>query len=193
MQLRYVVVLLTVTGTSLARGQARSMDPNFIPRVNVAVGYNLVRSNAPPANCNCFGLNGGFASVGFAITPWLTAAGEITGSHGSHISTLGQNLTLTTYTAGPRATLHFARVRPFAQALFGVGHGSDSYFPRGANSYSTSATSFAYTLGGGLDIRLMRKLDVRPAQVQYLHTAFPNGVDDSQNHLLYGAGVVLKF
>lgn len=192
MRLIPCVVLLSAVATPLAKGQTGYLDPNFIPRVNVAVGYTFVRGNAPPAVSNTFGTNGGFVSAGVALRPWLTAVGEVTGSHANHIGPLGQDLTLMTYTAGPRITMHYARVTPFAQATAGVGHASDSYFPR-SSTYSTTATSFAYTLGGGVDVKLSRRLDLRPVELQYLHTAFPNGANDSQNHLVYSAGIVMKF
>ncbi len=192
MRLISCAVLLSAVLTPLAKGQAGYLDSNYISRVNVALGYNFVRGNAPPAVSNTFGTNGGFASIGIMLRPWLSAVGEVTGSHANQIGPLGQNLTLLTYTAGPRVTLHYARLTPFAQVTAGAGHASDSYFPRDS-TYSTTATSFAYTLGGGLDLKLSRRLDLRPVELQYLHTAFPNGANDSQNHLVYGAGVVVKF
>lgn len=192
MRLISYLVLLSAVATPFARGQAGYLEPNFIPRVNVALGYTFVRGNAPPAVANTFGTNGGFASVGVTLRPWLSAVGEVTGSHANHIGPLGQDLTLMTYTAGPRVTAHYARFTPFAQATAGVGHASDSYFPR-STTYTTTATSFAYTLGGGLDLKLSRRFDLRPVELQYLHTAFPNGANDSQNHLVYGAGIVMKF
>ena len=42
-------------------------------------------------------------------------------------------------------------------------------------------------------MKLSSRLDLRPVSLQYLHTAFPNGTNDSQNHLLYGVGLVIKF
>ena len=138
MRLLSSVVLLSAVVTPLAKGQAGYLDPNYIPHVNVALGYNFVRGNAPPAVSNTFGTNGAFASVGFTLRPWLSAVGEVTGSHASQIGPLGQSLTLLTYTAGPRVSLHYARFTPFAQATAGVGHASDSYFPRGS-TYSSTA------------------------------------------------------
>ena len=58
MRLISCAVLLSAVLTPLAKGQAGYLDPNYIPRVNVALGYNLVRGNAPPAVSNTFGANG---------------------------------------------------------------------------------------------------------------------------------------
>ena len=186
-------LLVTFFGVPSAIAQAGPQDPaNFIPRYTVALGYQNVRANAPPGSCDCFDMNGGFASVSVKLKYWLSAAGEVTGGHAKDIGPLGQDLTLTTYTAGPRVTFRGKRFLPFAQALFGTAHGSDSYFPT-ANSYTTSATSFALSTGGGLDIHLNPHIAVRAVEAQYLRTSLPNGSTNFENHLMLGAGVVFQF
>jgi hypothetical protein len=64
------------------------------------------------------------------------------------------------------------RFRPFAQALIGVAHASK--LPRLLQESSSgrvvsvlSGTGPAFALGGGLDIRLAKKLDLRVLQVDY--------------------------
>ena len=174
-------------------GQTGTMDPTtFLPRYTAGFGFNYIRANAPPAACGCFDMKGGFVSGSATITYWLSAAGELTGGHANNIGPLGQNLTLTTYTAGPRVNFRRQRFVTYAQALFGAAHGSDSYFPEGS-SYSTSANSFAFSTGGGLDYHLNHRFAVQILEAQYLHTGFPNGTDGSQNHLMLGAGLVVKF
>ena len=193
MTTKFAALLLVLSAApAVANAQATYNDPADIARYNLAAGFNYLRANAPPANCHCFGAEGGFVSAGITVKPWLTGVVEVTGSHASNISTLGQNLNLLTYTAGPRIVLRGSRFSPFAQALFGGAHGSDSYFPR-SNSFTTSASSFAYSAGGGLDIHLNHRFDVRAAHVQYLQTFFPNGTNDTQHHLQIGAGIVVKF
>ena len=137
-------------------------------------------------------MNGAFAGIDFHLKPWLALTAEATGGHANNISNLGQDLTLITFAAGPRLQYHYHRFVPFGQALFGAAHGSDSYFPTGS-TYSTTATSFAYTAGGGLDINLTHHIAIRPLEVQLLHTSLPNGTTNVQRHLLTGAGIVIKF
>lgn len=63
------------------------------------------------------------------------------------------------------------RLRPFGQALVGVGHASD--MPRVLQSSSPktvnvlSGTGSAFVLGGGIDIRLTRNLDLRALEIDY--------------------------
>lgn len=193
LRLTLAPVLLALVLTSA--GNAQQMSPGSAatpPRFDVSLGYNYIRANSPPAACTCFSMNGGYASAAYHATNWLSVAGEFTGGHASKISTLGQDLTLTTYLFGPRVQHPMSRFVPFAQILFGGAHGSDSYFPSGG-SYTTSASSWAFSAGGGADFSLNRRFSIRAVNVQYLRTAFPNGANNSQNHLMVGAGIVVKF
>jgi peptidoglycan-associated lipoprotein len=81
---------------------------------------------------------------------------------------------------------------PYADVLFGGAYGSDSYFPT-ATSSTTSASSWALSAGGGLDVNLTRRLAIRAFDVDYLRTALPNGTNDAQNYLMIDAGIVFKF
>lgn len=193
---RFLVVVLSglfFAAAPAARAQAGPMDPTaFLPRYTAGFGFNYIRANAPPTSCGCFAMNGGFLSGSAEIKYWLSAAGEITAGHANNIGPLGQNLTLTTYTAGPRVNFRRQRFVTYAQAMFGAAHGSDSYFPEG-NSYSTSANSFAFSTGGGLNYHLNHRFAIQILEAQYLHTGFPNGANNGQNHLMLGAGLVVKF
>jgi len=137
-------------------------------------------------------MNGGFAAADFQLSNWLGITGKFTGGHANNISALGQNLTLMTFMAGPRVSLPYGRFTPFAQGLFGAAHGSDSYFPTSTGS-ETSATSFAFSVGGGADFNLTDRFAIRLADIEYLRTSFPNGAGNTQNHLEAGIGLVFRF
>ena len=190
-----IIVALGLGVVGVTAGLAQS-KPQFkhldVPRYDLSIGYNNIRANAPPADCNCFNMNGGSVSGAVHLTNWLAIAGEFTGGHSSNISPLGQGLTLTTFTAGPRVTYVWRRFIPFGEALVGGAHGSDSYFPSSTSS-SSSASSFAVSTGGGLDIKLDKRFSVRALEMQYLRTSFPNAVNNEQNHLMIGAGLVVNF
>lgn len=192
--LRNKLALVLVTlGVSAAAAQQRPADPvTVVPRFDLSLGYNHINANAPPGISNYFGPNGGYVSGAYHFNDWFSIAGEFTGGHASNISALGQDLTLTTFMAGPRVSYPWHRLAPFAQIFFGGAHGSDSYFPSGT-SFSTSASSWAFKTGGGLDINLTRRFAVRVFDVDYLRTALPNGTSDSQNQLMIDAGIVIKF
>src|ERR1700760_1178969 len=182
-----VVALPTVWAQS--KPQFKLMDAT---RYDFSAGYNNIRANAPPGDCQCFDLDGGFIFGSVHLSDWLRIAGEFTGGHSSNISPLGQDLTLTTFTGGPQISHRFRRFRPYGEVLVGGAHGSNSSFPS-KNSSSTSASSFAFSTGGGLDFSLTPRFSIRAFDAQYLRTSFPNGTNNEQNQLMVGAGLVVKF
>jgi outer membrane protein OmpA-like peptidoglycan-associated protein len=185
--------MLLTLGSPAAFAQQETFTPtNAIPKYDIAVGYNYIRANAPPAGCDCFGMNGGFLSAGFRVNDWLGFAADATGGHSDNIGSLGQNLNLFTLTTGPRISYHYRRLVPYGQAMLGLAHGSDSYFPT-ATSYSTSASTYAFSAGGGLDYNLTHRYAIRAINAEFLKTGFQNGSTNTQNHIMLGAGIVIKF
>ncbi|GGG63070.1 OmpA family protein [Edaphobacter dinghuensis] len=193
MRLMNVALIFVMAGTSAAIAQQRPANStSTVPRFDLSLGYSNIRANAPPGGCDCFDMNGGYASVDFHLKDWLSIAGEFTGGHANNISMLGQNLTLLTFMAGSKISYTGHRLVPYGQVLFGGAHGSDSYFPTNTSSTS-SASSWALSTGGGLDLNINRRFAIRALEMQYLRTALPNGTNDAQNHLMIGAGIVIKF
>lgn len=186
------IVAILSGGSAFAQGPVNTT--NEATRFDVSVGYQYVKANAPPgAGCPCFGLNGGYASAGLHLNRWLSVEGKYTGEYSKQISSFGQDLTLMTYMAGPKVSYRVGRLVPFGQALFGGAHGSNSYFPT-TTGFTTTATSFAYALGGGFDVNITPRFAVRAIQADFLRTGFPNGTsDNSQRQLMIGAGLVVKF
>jgi opacity protein-like surface antigen len=83
-----------------------------------------------------------------------------------------------------------SRLKPFAHALVGVGiartefNGSDDL---GVIDDDISETGFAGAFGGGLDIRLSEKVDLRAVQLDYNPTRF---FDSTQHNFRIGVGFV---
>lgn len=85
---------------------------------------------------------------------------------------------------GPRVSIPVGNFTPFAEAMAGIAH-----ITNGGTLPSSSNTSFATALGGGLDYRLIRPLAVR-VEVDYLNTRF---YSTTQNALRFSTGLVLRF
>jgi outer membrane protein OmpA-like peptidoglycan-associated protein len=179
-------------GSSAAMAQQSPTYSEGPARFQISAGYDYVRANAPPGSCDCFGLQGAYASAGFGINSWLSIAVQATGQHGKDISALGQDLTLITFAAGPKISHRYGKIEPFGQLLLGGARGSDSYFPTG-NSSTATASSFALTTGGGLDFLLSKHFSVRLFEAQYVRSQLPNNVDNEQNELMLSAGLVFRF
>jgi opacity protein-like surface antigen len=76
---------------------------------------------------------------------------------------------------------------PFVQALFGGLRTTDGI----AQSTGTE-NNFAMTAGGGIDFEVSRHVSVRPIQAEYFMTKIPDGLNNRQDNLRIGAGVVLR-
>ncbi|GGH06369.1 OmpA family protein [Silvibacterium dinghuense] len=190
---KLLIGLLMLAGGAAAYGQrATPQDVDYTSRFDLAGGYNLIDANAPPASCQCFTMNGAFVEGDFNFKKWLGVAGMVTAGHATDISTLGQNLTLMTYMGGPRFLWNHSRLTAFGQFLAGGARGTGSYFPTSTGSKS-SAESFAFSTGGGLDFNLTPRIAIRTFNAQYLRTEFPNGSNGSQNQLQISTGIVFRF
>ena len=157
------------------------------------VDYNYVRANGPPGGCGCFSMNGGNAWAGYRLTtdsaPWANSARNTLGT-----STGQEKISrLFSYLFGPRFTLRKSdRWQPFGEVLLGGAHATGTFEPSFSGG-SGSFNSFSLVAGGGLDIHIMRHIDIRAIDADYYLTRFPNGVNGRQNNLRISAGVVFRF
>jgi outer membrane immunogenic protein len=159
----------------------------------VGGGYTYVRANAPAGGCGCFSLNGGNGWLAFNATESIAVVGEVGVQHASNVVGTGADLTLTSYLFGPRYTVRrFGRLQPFAQVLLGGAHASGSLAP-GSSGLEGSANAFATIAGGGLDVRLSEHFSLRAFEADYYFTKFGNGVNDRENNLRIGAGIIFRF
>jgi outer membrane immunogenic protein len=159
---------------------------------DVGAGYTYVRTNAPAGDCGCFSMNGANGWVGFHLGHGVAIVGELAVQHAGNIANTGADLTLTSFLAGPRYTVHaFGRLQPFAQVLLGGAHASGGLSP--SNSGFGSSNSFAAIAGGGLEFQLTERVAIRAIEADYYYTRFNNGTNDRQNNLRIGAGLVFRF
>jgi hypothetical protein len=169
----------------------------LLPR-DAGLRYGEQVSNSPAGNCGCFTLQGVAADATWNLGHLSSAlhlrlAADVGVEHTGNVNNAGYGLTLSSFAAGPRFTLPIKKTPAFAQALFGVAHGSGSEFPQSGNLLSQSANSFALDLGVGADYPVNKRLSVRILQLDYLRTALPNNSNDWQNNLRVGAGLTLRF
>jgi len=166
---------------------------------DLSLSYDYLRSNAPPDGCGCFSLNGGNAALAlhlrrssFAVVADLGVAHS--GSAAS-IDTTRYSLTLSTFTAGLRYQPRFrgGSLQPFVEVLAGLVHSSGTLVEGQDNVASNAGAAFAGLAGGGLDLRINRRLSLRLIEANYLATKIDNGVNDHQNNLRLNTGIVFHF
>ena len=195
---RTFALLLTIAAVSAAPvvAQAPGQAPNGKPRADLALGYNYVHSNAPPGSCDCFSMNGGNATFAWPLRSGQFAlAGDVTVAHAGTISSTGDSLTLSTFTAGVRylPPVGHSSLQPFGQVLLGVAHSSGTLVQGSNPGAANAGAAFAANFGGGLDLRASRRSSIRLVEADYLLTTFDNATNDHQNNLRVGAGVVIHF
>lgn len=102
------------------------------------------------------------------------------------------------YQFGPVYTFRWQRASAFTHALFGgISQGVSQTSPNGV---VPSYTSFLWSVGGGVDIKLSNRLSVRVAQLDYerhhVPVEGPSGAfftSSSTNGFRYSAGIVFRF
>jgi len=77
-----------------------------------------------------------------------------------------------------------------------VSSGFNSVFPNklGYNvDANNGANSIAIQTGGGMNVSLRGRLQLRAFEVNWLRTQFPNTTTNVQNNVRMGTGVIYKF
>ncbi len=136
-------------------------------------------------------------SASLSVLRWLGVKADFGYYQG--IALDGSSANVQTYLLGPEVRRP-GRFSPFAHVLLGVAHESTSMESISVGIedtlLGTSDTAFALALGGGVDIRVVGPVSIRPVQVDYLRTSFsqaqgPN--NNSQGQPRLSAGLVLRF
>ena len=162
------------------------------PRAEFALTYNWVHTNAPPADCGCFSMNGGSLDFAWRFTRTFSVVAEEGAVSASNVDGSNQGLILFNAAAGPRYTLPLhSRFKPFGQVLVGAVHADAGLSPGKLAIGSNNA--FSMLAGGGLDVRLSPHFALRAIQADYFLTMLNNRADDRQNNARISAGIVYRF
>ncbi len=156
---------------------------------NVFFGYSYY--NADLSSLGRSNLNGWTASLEGKIFPHVGLVADFSETYGSESVTIlcpgppcpSESIGAHEYNMlfGPRLSMSVGKIRPFAEALFGVGHVSTN----GAGS----DTSFATALGGGIDYRVIRPIALR-FEGDYVQTRL---FGPTQNNVRLSTGVAIRF
>jgi outer membrane protein OmpA-like peptidoglycan-associated protein len=192
-----------------AAKQNSSGGNSDVPKAELFVGYSYLRAvPAPAAGNRLMWMNGGSTSLALNFNRYLGIVGDFgayTNSEmrfqGGYVGTVdvdNPNVGALSYLFGPRISFrNHGRVTPFVQALFGEMHGNEVTLANCTFSCTLlpSEDTFAWTGGGGLDVRVHRHLAIRIIQAEYLMTRFQDystGETGSQNDMRLSAGLVFR-
>lgn len=171
---------------SLVLAQSRAFSD-----LPINVRFAATRANAPPGTCGCFFLVGGAADAAFRVLPGVSVAVEVGGNTVGHVAGTARGLSTITLLAGPRYTVPVGRLALSGQAMFGAARGLDADFSTGTRRTDT-ATAFGMALGGFAEVHFSHAVSLRVAQVDYVQTNLPNGIDNRQRNIRVGAGVTFR-
>ena len=197
MRFAFLIGLIVFCGaTALAQDET--------PLTEVGLQYQMLRVNSS-RNVPSFTANGGTASFQMNFMDHLAGVAEIGAEHNGNIHNVHLDNTWLTYLFGPRVSItkRSARFVPAFECLLGGVNVAASIksplLPDIPGARLTGGQiAFAMAVGGTLDIRLNRRLSIRPIQLDYVLTRLGsktllNGYETfNQNNLRYGAGVVFN-
>lgn len=148
-------------------------------------GYSFARFVSGGTGTN---LNGAMGSFGYNLKRWVQIVGD---TSYNFVTVSGTKNVLYGNHFGPR--IYYRRssrwgVTPFVEALVG-GSRLDTTVS-GTGGYKTSTNCISYKAGGGIDVRVGRRWEVRLIDVDYYRTSFGTGA--AQNNYWASAGVVLR-
>lgn len=174
------------------------------PPVEVFAGYSFVRPDGGGS------LHGWNASVAARLTRWVVIVGDFSGHYGSQsvrteiindpfpepfIIDADSDANMHTFLVGPKAAITFLgndQVTPFIHLLFGASRlSTDATIRFGDAIIDTKFAdiSFAFAIGGGVDLKLSDSVGLRLIQADYLGTNFGG---NSQANLRLSFGIVVR-
>ena len=182
------------------------------PRVETFLGYTYTRANSA-TNVPAFSMNGGGGQVAVNFNKWVGFVMDLGAVHNGNVGGLHIDNTVSNYLFGPRLSLRYSRIRPYFNILFGGAHFGTSVaaallepglpgqptqpiFVPGEGNLPVgpgqpvsarlvhSQTAFAFTTGGGLDIKINKWVSFRPVGLDYYLTRFQNmrSLNDNNQH-----------
>ncbi len=180
-----IIIALALFGT------AWPVDAQDAPKLEVYGGYYYVRFNvnasaAGGAPSETFNGNGGGGQLEYNLDNHLGFVADLAGYGATSTANGALVGGALTYLFGPRVNFRLRKVTPFGQVLFG---GIRTTAGIGQN---VSENNLALTAGGGIDFKVSRHVSVRPIQAEYFLTRLPDSLNNRQNNLRIGAGVVLR-
>jgi outer membrane immunogenic protein len=162
--------------------------------LDLTVMFSELHANAPVGGCGCFWMAGGIGELAVPVWRNFSAVAEVNGQHAAQIPGTDVGLGLIGGLGGLRLRFpNHTKLQPFGQALFGGVHGFDSYFPAPVGKLPTTYdTSFAMTIGGGVDIAVSRHIWIRALQADYYYSELRNVQGDRQNEFRLATGIVFR-
>jgi outer membrane protein with beta-barrel domain len=177
--MRWLWTVVSFSLLTLLAGAAWAQVPT---KGNVFFGYSYDRTSI--VSNDTANLNGWDFTLEGKFAPWIGLVADIDGHYGNHnFGGTSADIAAHNVLFGPRVSVQVERFRPFAEFMVGAGHISLS------NGISSSDTSFANAVGGGLDYRIAGPVTFR-GQLDWINTRF---FGHGQNGARFSTGIAVHF
>jgi Outer membrane protein beta-barrel domain len=148
--------LIFASFASMALHAQAGATAERLARIQVGAGLNIVQPDYNPGTIKGYSIYGDFD-----FTRHIGIEGDI---HKATVIT-PSDIAESSYLLGPRFVMAHGRFHPYGKALLGIG--IFNFQPVYVNSPSSSSTHKIYAFGGGLDINVKRRVNVRAIDVEY--------------------------
>jgi len=138
------------------------------------------------------------ASTEIAYAPWK-GLGFVAGGTGNAGTNLRGAVDIHTITffVGPRYTYNIGHISPtawnrkgsvYVQGKFGYAFATSGQYPvKGV--LTGNASSMDLEFGGGVNLHIYHRFDLRVVEMDLVHTTLPNGAENVQNSLRFATGI----
>jgi len=186
-RLRWSLLVLALTVSAAAQTETATVEK--LSRLDLSVNYVADIANAGPGACGCFAMHGGGTEEAYYFGPTTAMVLDLSVVHTSQMSGTNAGLGLATFLVGPRyAFRNSSRYLPYVQGQLGGVVGFDAIWP---GTSSKTASSIAWTLGGGLEMKYNHRVSFRLIEASFLNTRLNNNATSTQNNLKLSTGIVL--
>ncbi len=174
------------------------------PRFELFGGYNYLHTGIDNSAMGVLGtttsnLNGWDTALTVNLKKWVGLVADFSGNYGGQFQLSaddtstqgsGQRPFAYSFLFGPRFYLGKSnRVRPFAEGLFGGIHAQEGIIGLDSTTNVQTGTAFATALGGGLDLRLQKHIEIRAIEADYLVSRL---FSTTQNNARISAGIIFR-
>jgi outer membrane protein OmpA-like peptidoglycan-associated protein len=179
-------------------GQGSQAGSSRLDRFDFGLTFTEKLAKISNTTGTTFTLPGGSIDVAYNFPKWdrWAVAVDVQGETATKDVTLGYGLNQISYVGGPRYTFWRQKgvisgraANFYGEALFGGMHAWDSYFDNNGKAL-TAANSWALQAGGGLNLPIARRFDVRVMEIDYILTKLPNNYDNMQTDVRFSTGLV---
>lgn len=183
---------------ALAGTSARAQRSSDFGMVYVQERSNFISPGA--AGSHYFYLRGASVDYGMSLWKGIGVTGSATGIA---VSNLNSNVDIQhiEFLGGVRYTYNLGHITPttwgrhggiFAEGKAGYTFAIAGQYPQNGTIQS-SAAALTYAGGGGINVHIYQRFDLRLIEVHYVRTQLPNGTNNQQDDIRAAAGINFHF